>query len=184
MILALDELPTLYLPDLPKWINEFRSNGFVALLGYQNFAQLQHIYGRDLFAGTLCRLWDQWCFSIPRTGETANEFSGYLGEKEVRLFTRSRSHGRYGGQSRSEQVQRVPLMTADQILKAEAGGNVSSSIRPTRGGGEGSVPLRVRVRLSKRERWVQDRSTELWHSIVKQKLIQRCQMQTPPTDLE
>ena len=182
LILALDELPTLYLPDLPKWINEFRSNGFVALLGYQNFAQLQHIYGRDLSRALFAACGTKVFFN-PKDRETANEFSGYLGEKEVRLFTRSRSHGRYGGQSRSEQVQRVPLMTADQILKLKQGECVF--INPAyQGRGEGSVPLRVRVRLSKRERWVQDRSTELWHSIVKQKLIQRCQMQTPPTDLD
>ena len=31
---------------------------------------------------------------------------------------------------------------------------------------------------------MQDRSTELWHSIVRDKLIQRCQQQTPPTDLD
>jgi len=182
LILALDELPTLYLPDLPKWINEFRSNGFVALLGYQNFAQLQHIYGRDLSRALFAACGTKVFFN-PKDRETAHEFSGYLGEKEVRLFTHSRSQGRYGGQSRSEQVQRVPLMTADQILKLKQGECVF--INPAyQGRGEGSVPLRVRVRLSKRERWVQDRSTELWHSIVKQKLIQRCQMQTPPTDLD
>jgi len=182
LILALDELPTLYLPDLPKWINEFRSNGFVALLGYQNFAQLQHIYGRDLSRALFAACGTKVFFN-PKDRETAHEFSGYLGEKEVRLFTRSRSHGRYGGQSRSEQVQRVPLMTADQILKLKQGECVF--INPAyQGRGEASVPLRVRVRLSKRERWVQERSTELWHSIVKQKLIQRCQQQTPPTDLD
>ena len=80
LILALDELPTLYLPDLPKWINEFRSNGFVALLGYQNFAQLQHIYGRDLSRALFAACGTKVFFN-PKDRETANEFSGYLGEK-------------------------------------------------------------------------------------------------------
>jgi type IV secretion system protein VirD4 len=42
LIVSLDELPTLHLDDLPKWINEFRSYGFCPILGYQNFAQLQY----------------------------------------------------------------------------------------------------------------------------------------------
>ena len=112
--------PPCISPDLPKWINEFRSNGFVALLGYQNFAQLQHIYGRDLSRALFAACGTKVFFN-PKDRETAHEFSGYLGEKEVRLFTHSRSQGRYGGQSRSEQVQRVPLMTADQILKLKQG---------------------------------------------------------------
>ncbi|PSR19305.1 transfer complex protein TrsK [filamentous cyanobacterium CCP3] len=182
LVIALDELPTLYLPDLPKWINEFRSYGFVALLGYQNFAQLQHIYGRDLSRALFAACGTKVFFN-PKDRETAQEFSGYLGEKDVRIYTRSRSQGRYGSNSRSEQCQRVPLMTADQILKLDQGECVF--INPAyRGGGEASVPLRARVKISKKEQAIQARSEALWHSTVQQKLIARCQQQQTLTDLD
>ncbi|PSN12053.1 transfer complex protein TrsK [filamentous cyanobacterium CCT1] len=182
LVIALDELPTLYLPDLPKWINEFRSYGFVGLLGYQNFAQLQHIYGRDLSRALFAACGTKVFFN-PKDRETAQEFSGYLGEKDVRVYTRSRSQGRYGSNSRSEQCQRVPLMTADQILKLDQGECVF--INPAyRGGGEASVPLRVRVKISKKEQAIQARSEALWHSTVQQKLIARCQQQQTLTDLD
>ena len=182
LLIALDELPTLYLPDLPKWINEFRSNGFVALLGYQNFAQLQHIYGRELSRALFAACGTKVFFN-PKDRETAHEFSGYLGEKDVRLFTRSRSQGRYGSHSRSEQLQRVPLMTTDQILKLDQGECVF--INPAyRSRGEASVPLRLKVKISPRERQIQQRSEALWYKAVRQRLITRYQRQLSIIDLD
>ncbi|MGB3788419.1 MAG: TraM recognition domain-containing protein [Phormidesmis sp.] len=171
LIIALDELPTLYLPDLPKWINEFRSNGFVALLGYQNFAQLQHIYGRELSKALFAACGTKVFFN-PKDRETAQEFSSYLGEKEVKYHTRSRTHGRHGSSSRAEHYQKVPLLTSDQILKLDQGECVF--INPAyRGGGEASVPLRLKVKISKREDRTQTRSEELWHSSLKESLSER-----------
>jgi type IV secretory pathway TraG/TraD family ATPase VirD4 len=122
-------------------------------------------------------------FFNPKDRETAQEFSGYLGEKDVRIYTRSQSQGRYGSNSRSEQCQRVPLMTADQILKLDQGECVF--INPAyRGGGEASVPLRVRVKIPQKEQATQARSEALWHSTVQQKLIARCQQQHTLTDLD
>jgi type IV secretion system protein VirD4 len=181
LVIALDELPTLYLPDLPKWINEFRSNGFVTLLGYQNFAQLQHIYGRELSKALFAACGTKVFFN-PKDRETAQEFSSYLGDKDVRIYTRSRSQGRYGSNSRSEQVQRVPLLTADQILKLDQGECVF--INPAyRGGGEASVPLRLKVKLSACEQQIQQRSAELWQSEVRSQLTKRSQHHQGAIDL-
>jgi type IV secretion system protein VirD4 len=181
LIVALDELPTLYLPELPKWINEFRSYGFVALLGYQNFAQLQHIYGRELSRALFAACGTKVFFN-PKDRETATEFSGYLGEKEVRLHTRSRSHGRHGGSSYSEQYQKMPLLTPDQILKLDQGECVF--INPAyKGGHESSIPLRLKVKITQQDVQTQDRSTELWHSLVRNRLIQQMVEQHTALDL-
>ncbi|MEM9088685.1 MAG: TraM recognition domain-containing protein [Cyanobacteria bacterium P01_F01_bin.53] len=182
LVIALDELPTLYLPDLPKWINEFRSNGFVALLGYQNFAQLQHIYGRELSKALFAACGTKVFFN-PKDRETAQEFSSYLGEKEVRYHTRSRTHGRHGSSSRSEHYQKVPLLTPDQFLKLDQGECVF--INPAyRGGREASVPLRLKVKISKREDNTQTRSEALWHSSVRKGLIRRAASQRTLIDLD
>ncbi|NEP20284.1 MAG: type IV secretory system conjugative DNA transfer family protein [Leptolyngbya sp. SIO4C1] len=175
LVVALDELPTLYLPDLPKWINEFRSNGFVSILGYQNFAQLQHIYGRDLSKALFAACGTKVFFN-PKDRETAQEFSSYLGDQEIRFFTRSRSYGRHSSHSRSEQYQKVPLLTSDQILKLDQGECVF--INPAyRGGGEASVPLRAKVKISPREIKLQQRSFELWDKELCQRLIERAEQQ-------
>ena len=171
LVVALDELPTLYLADLYKWVNEFRSYGFVSLLGYQNFAQLQHIYGREvsqaLFAACGTKI-----FFNPKHRETANEFSGYLGDKEVRLFTNSRSSGMQRSTSRNEQYQKVPLMTPDQILKLDQGECIL--INPAyKGGGEAFIPMRVKVRVPQREIRIEQRSIQLWNTMVRDRLIQR-----------
>ncbi|WP_121969214.1 TraM recognition domain-containing protein [Leptolyngbya sp. BC1307] len=182
LIIALDELPTLYLPDLPKWINEFRSNGFVALLGYQNFAQLQHIYGRELSKALFAACGTKVFFN-PKDRETAQEFSSYLGEKDVRYHTRSRTRGQHGSSSRSEHYQKVPLLTPDQILKLDQGECVF--INPAyRGGGEASVPLRLKVKISAQEDKRQARSVELWNQSVRQSLSDRTASQRTLTDLD
>ena len=167
---------------MPKWINEFRSNGFVALLGYQNFAQLQHIYGRELSKALFAACGTKVFFN-PKDRETAQEFSSYLGEKEVKYYTRSRTHGRHGSSSRSEHYQKVPLLTSDQILKLDQGECVF--INPAyRGSGEASVPLRLKVKISKREDSTQSRSEELWHSSLKNSISERALRQRTLVDLD
>ena len=174
-------LPTLYLPDLPKWINEFRSNGFVGLLGYQNFAQLQHIYGREL-SRTLFAACGTKVFFNPKDRETAQEFSGYLGDREVKFYTRSRSYGSHGGSTRTEQYQRMPLLTADQILKLDQGECVF--INPAyRGGGEASVPMKLKVQVPPPDVRIQQRRIDLWTEQVRDRLIERANKQLTITDL-
>lgn len=178
LVIALDELPTLYLPDLPKWINEFRSYGFVGLLGYQNFAQLQHIYGRDLSRALFAACGTKVFFN-PKDRETAQEFSSYLGEKDVKFYAHSRGRGGY---NRSEQFQRVPLLTPDQILKLDQGECILIN-SAYKGSGEASVPLRTRVKIPQREIRTQQRSVALWHGQVRDRLIQRATQRQPAADL-
>jgi type IV secretory pathway TraG/TraD family ATPase VirD4 len=169
LVIALDELPTLYLPDLPKWINEFRSYGFVGLLGYQNFAQLQHMYGRDLSRALFAACGTKVFFN-PKDRETASEFSSYLGDKEVTVHTRSRGQGSHN--SRSEQIQRMPLLTPDQILKLDQGECIFIN-SAYKGGKEAFVPLRTKVKLAPKEIQQQQRSEHLWQSQVRDRLIHR-----------
>ncbi|MEM1310631.1 MAG: type IV secretion system DNA-binding domain-containing protein [Cyanobacteria bacterium P01_D01_bin.71] len=48
LIVAIDELPTLYLPTLVQWLNENREDGLSVILGFQNLVQLEKTYGREL----------------------------------------------------------------------------------------------------------------------------------------
>jgi type IV secretion system protein VirD4 len=175
LVVSLDELPTLHLDDLPKWINEFRSYGFCAILGYQNFAQLQHTYGKELSRAIFAACGTKVFFN-PRDDETASLVSRYLGEKEVKLFTKSVSSGMQHSTSRNEQIQKVPLMTIDEVLKLDQGECIF--INPAyKGGREASVPLRLQLKLPKKETQIQQQSEKLWRSTVCDRLIQQMQTQ-------
>jgi type IV secretory pathway TraG/TraD family ATPase VirD4 len=45
LVLALDELPTLYLPDLTRWLSRGGVDGLVPLIGFRNLMQLEWTYG-------------------------------------------------------------------------------------------------------------------------------------------
>lgn len=79
LIVALDELPTLYLPNIVNWLNENREDGFVGLLGFQNLAQLQKSYGRELSRAIIGATGTKFIFN-PQDVESAKFFADYLGE--------------------------------------------------------------------------------------------------------
>jgi type IV secretion system protein VirD4 len=183
LVVSLDELPTLHLDDLPKWINEFRSYGFCAILGYQNFAQLQHTYGKELSRAIFAACGTKVFFN-PRDDETAGLVSRYLGEKEVRVFTKSTSSGMNHSTSRNEQIQKMPLMTIDEVLKLDQGECVF--INPAyKGGREASVPLRLKLTVPKSDVKIQEQSERLWRSTVRDRLIQTMQqLQIPASQID
>ena len=183
LVLSLDELPTLHLDGLPKWINEFRSYGFCPILGYQNFAQLQHTYGRELSKAIFAACGTKVFFN-PRDDETATLVSRYLGEKEVKLHTRSHSYGMQRSTSRSEQYQKVPLMAVDEVLKLDQGECVF--INPAyKGNGEASVPLKLKLKVSKQEDQLQEHSEKLWREVVRDRQTQRvCKRKITEAELD
>jgi type IV secretion system protein VirD4 len=182
LVVSLDELPTLHLDGLPKWINEFRSYGFCPILGYQNFAQLQHTYGRELSKAIFAACGTKVFFN-PRDDETASLVSRYLGEKEVKIFTHSRSSGGQQSTSRSEQYQRVPLMAIDEVLKLDQGECVF--INPAyRGKGEASVPLKLKLKVPMGEMKIQAESEKLWGAIAKRLAQRMAQKQILQTHLD
>ena len=92
LIVALDELPTFYLPALVNWLNEGREDGFVGILGYQNIAQLEKVYGKELSRAILGGTATKFIFN-PQDPESAKIFSDYLGEMEIRFNSKSQSTG-------------------------------------------------------------------------------------------
>jgi type IV secretion system protein VirD4 len=81
--------------------------------------------------------------------------------------------------SRNEQLQKVPLMAVDEVLKLDQGECVF--INPAyKGGGEASVPLRLKLRVPKKEIKLQERSEELWRAVLCDRLTQRMATQQIP----
>ena len=183
LVVALDELPTLYLPSLVQWINENREDGLALVLGFQNLAQLEKGYGREVARAILGACATKAIFN-PQEQDSAQLFSQYLGQEEVQNQRRSRSRGKGGSSiSISEERQTRPLLESSQLLKLKTGECVL--INPHFSNcQEAYLPLRERIHIAQADLRKAERSQSLWAS-VQRKLAAR-NLQTPPSvaDLE
>lgn len=183
LMVSVDEFPSLRLPAFESYLNELRSAGLIALIGYQNFSQLRKRYGPDGAKAMIAACGTQFFFN-PRDFETAREFSQYLGEKEVTHYTKSRSYGKNRSRSRNQQVQKVPLVSPDEYLKFRKGECVYVNPGHRSEKGAASVPVRCQVKISPSEIDIHTKSLAAWHSMVKDRLIRREATSNPLGDLD
>jgi type IV secretory pathway TraG/TraD family ATPase VirD4 len=168
---ALDELPTLYLPALVNWLNENREDGFVGLLGYQNISQLEKSYGKELARAILGGTATKFIFN-PQDPDSAKLFADYLGEMEVEFQSKSRSTGKGGGsRSFNENRQKRPLLEAAQFAKMETGRAVIINPAYT-SSKEAYVPLFQPIKVPQKDIDEMNWSESKWDTI-RQRLIER-----------
>ncbi|BAZ37595.1 transfer complex protein TrsK-like protein [Calothrix sp. NIES-4101] len=170
LIVALDELPTFYLPALVNWLNEGREDGFVGILGYQNIAQLEKVYGKEVARAILGGTATKFIFN-PQDTESAKLFSDYLGEMEIKFNSKSRSTGK-GGDSRSsnEHHQKRHLLEPAQFAKMGTGRAVVINPAYTRGT-EAYVPLLQAMKVPKSDIEEMNWSESKW-DFIREKLIE------------
>ncbi|MFB2834232.1 type IV secretory system conjugative DNA transfer family protein [Floridanema evergladense] len=171
LVVALDELPTLYLPALVNWLNENREDGFVGILGYQNIAQLEKGYGKELARAILGGTATKFIFN-PQDPESAKLFADYLGEMEIEFKSKSRSTGK-GGASRSinENHQKRYLLEPAQFSKMETGRAAIINPAYVRSK-EAYVPLFQPVKVPQSDIDEMNWSDSKW-DMVRQRLIAR-----------
>ncbi len=178
LIVALDELPSLYLPDLFKWLNESRSEGFCGILGWQNMGQLEKNYGKEVAKTILGACGTKFVFN-PGENESAQLFSSFLGDEEIKYKHKSRSTG--GGKANtttSEQEKTKKLFESAQFLKLPPGKCVF--INPAYSNkNEGSVPLLKSLRIPQAIRDIEEYNQQRWTNIVS--LLARKSTQKFPT---
>ncbi|MBW4558057.1 MAG: type IV secretion system DNA-binding domain-containing protein [Trichormus sp. ATA11-4-KO1] len=178
LIVALDELPSIYLPDLYKWLNESRSEGFCGVLGWQNMGQLEKNYGKEVAKTILGACGTKFVFN-PGENDSAQLFSSFLGDEEIRYKHKSRSTG--GGKANtttSEQEKTKKLFESAQFLKLPAGKCVF--INPAYSNkNEGSVPLLKTIKIPKSIISIDDYNQEQWSKLVAK--MARRSTQRPPT---
>ncbi|MEB3218747.1 MAG: type IV secretion system DNA-binding domain-containing protein [Nostocales cyanobacterium 94392] len=170
LIVALDELPTLYLPALINWLNENREDGMVGILGYQNIAQLEKVYGKELTRAILGGTATKFIFN-PQDPESAKLFSDYLGEMEITFNSKSRSRGKGGGShSTNEHHQKRHLLEPAQFAKMGTGRAVIINPAYQRGT-EAYVPLLQKIKVPLSDIQQMNWSEDKWE-FVREKLIQ------------
>jgi type IV secretory pathway TraG/TraD family ATPase VirD4 len=124
---SLDELPSIKLPKIANWLAEARSAGFCGAIGLQNPSQLKEEYGDDRTQTIMSNCATKH-FLNPQDKVSAQAYSDYLGEQELRYYTTSTSQQKGGSsKTRSEGVTKVPLMEAAEFLKMDAGRVVTIS---------------------------------------------------------
>jgi len=165
LIVALDELPSIYLPDLFKWLNESRSEGFCGILGWQNMGQLEKIYGKEVAKTILGACSTKFIFN-PNENESAQLFSSFLGEEEIKTKHKSKSTG--GGKTNtttSDQEKTRKLFEPAQFLKLTLGKCVF--INPAYSNKrEGSVPLLKSIKLSEHLQKIEQYNQQHWSTLI------------------
>lgn len=171
LVVALDELPTLYLPALVNWLNENREDGFVGILGYQNIAQLEKAYGKELSRAILGGTASKFILN-PQDPDSAKLFADYLGETEIEFKSKSRSTGKGGGsRSISENHQKRYLLEPAQFAKMETGRAVIINPAYVRSQ-EAYVPLFQTVKVPQADIDEMDWSESKWN-MIRERLIAR-----------
>ncbi|TVP62425.1 MAG: type IV secretory system conjugative DNA transfer family protein [Nodularia sp. (in: Bacteria)] len=178
LVLALDELPTLYLPALVDWLNQNREDGLVSILGLQNLSLLEEAYGEEItnaiFGGCATK-----AFFNPQDDIAAKRFSDFLGDEEIKYKQRSRSSGGKGGASisNSDQNSTRNLFEVNQFNSLPEGKAVIIS-PGFRSRGNIGVPLLQQVRIPKHDILADNLSVKTWFE-TQQALIKNSTMQQP-----
>lgn len=178
-VYSLDEFPSFKLERIVNFVNEYRSNGGVPIIGIQSLNQLYQTYGDKQGAAIAAALSTHVLFN-PNDNDTAEKYSKRYGETEVVLKNRStgRAIGRHGGRSInwSEQIHKKPLITSDEIMRFPQGKCVITS--PAYGNSQEALfPYLLTIPVSQADRRKAVESEQLWHDSLQAQLIARVERQ-------
>ncbi|MBX9256227.1 type IV secretory system conjugative DNA transfer family protein [Desmonostoc muscorum CCALA 125] len=163
LVLALDELPTLYLPALVDWLNQNREDGLVSILGLQNLSMLEEAYGENttnaIFGGCATK-----AFFNPQDDIAAERFSNFLGSEEINYKQKSRSSGGKGGASisNSDQNSTRKLFDVNQFNTLPEGKAVIIS-PGFRSRGQISLPILEKINIPKHDIKSEGMSIKTWY---------------------
>ncbi|WP_392408707.1 type IV secretory system conjugative DNA transfer family protein [Chlorogloeopsis fritschii] len=183
LVVSVDELPSIFLPDLFKWLNESRSEGFCGILGWQNMGQLEKIYGKEIAKAILGACGTKFVFN-PGEEESARIFSAYLGEEEIKYKQKSRSMD--GGKtsiSISDQEKTRKLFEPAQFLKLPPGKCVF--INPAYDNRkEGSVPILKNIKVPKYIIGLEEENSKNWDKLINKLARKSTQKRPTQEDLD
>ncbi|MGM3309544.1 type IV secretory system conjugative DNA transfer family protein [Anabaena sp. WFMT] len=183
LVVVLDEVPSLYLPDLFRWLNESRSEGFCGILGWQNMGQLEKYYGKEVAKTMLGACGTKFIFN-PGEEESARLFSAYLGDEEIKYKQKSKSTG--GGKSStsiSEQDKTRKLFEPAQFLKLPPGKCIF--INPAYcNQNEASVPLLKTIKIPKVLINIEQENDSRWTELIAQLTDKSTQQRPTQEDLD
>lgn len=114
LFLSLDEMPSMYFPEISEWLSEKRKYGLCTQIGFQSLGQLKKTYGPELADVIYTNTATKFFFN-PQSVESARIFSETLGETDVVYKTRNRTYGKNRSRTRNENRTKSRLMTPDEF---------------------------------------------------------------------
>ena len=172
LVLCLDELDSLYLPDLKRWVTEGRFKGLCPIIGFQNIGQIEESYGKGILQTVLGGCGTKVILN-PQDKASAEYFSSYLGEETLDIKQSSKSTGKSSSTTRSRQLNKRQLVEVATLLKFPIGKAVF--INPGYSSKqEAYVPIIGQIKIPKDEAAISDKCERLWPGIRK-KLVDRAQ---------
>ncbi len=170
LVLSLDELDSLYLPSLKRWVTEGRFKGLCTLVGFQNIGQLEESYGKGILQTVLGGCGTKIILN-PQDKASAEYFSSYLGEEGLDIRQSSRSRGKQSSTTISNQLNKRPLVEVAALLKYPIGKAIF--INPGYSSQqEAYVPIIGNIKIPKAEAAISDKCEKLWPK-VRQRMIDR-----------
>ena len=170
LFLIIDELHLAYLPRLSRWLAFLRSSGLVMILLTQAMSQIQGTYGENEF-NTIYNSAGTKIIMNPDDSNTATATSNRLGNKEVRYQQKSRSYTRSGSsRSKSEQIQQVPLKTAEEINQMDVGEFICWNWGFQKQG-KTAIPLHIKYPVPQHEFDLDQRCQTIWNQKYLDSLI-------------
>ena len=165
LFLSLDELPSMFFPEIAEWLSEKRKYGLCAQIGYQSLEQLKKRYGAELADVIFTNTATKFLFN-PQSINSAEIFSKTLGETDVVYKTTGRSYGKGRSRSRTEHRAKKPLFTPDEFMGLDEGSCVL--ISPGYGARRKKfVPvLYDPIKIEENELRIQEMTQDHWNEFI------------------
>ena len=180
LVVSLDEIDSLYLPDLKRWVTEGRFKGLCTIIGFQNIGQLEESYGKGVLQTIVGGCGTKFILN-PQDKASAEYFSSYLGEETMDIRQLSKSRGKQSSTTSSKQLNKRALVEPASLLKYPTGKAIF--INPGYSSKqEAYVPIIGKVKIPKAEAAISDKCETLWPK-VKERLVARTQQQSSSPDI-
>jgi len=161
--ICFDELAAASYRSLPSRINENRKFGVYFNLAFQNLAQLEEKYGKNLTTAILGACGTQILFN-PREQQTAELISKIIGTEKYRESQRSRSvSGGKVSRSTSSQVKERPLIPAWKVrLMGQGQAIILNAGYRSKDGAVEYIPYKCKIQVFDEYKHLLEWSTAQW----------------------
>ena len=167
-----DELPGIYLPDIPKWLAEGREDGFLGVLGIQAHSQMVETYGKEP-TETIYTSLPTKVLMNPNNPQRAEGMAKWGGKIDVEFDTKGDGSSKQGkSRNYTGHLQSIDAVQASEITRLTQGEAIFVSPGFEDGRGKQAfIPVKKKIVVPQKHRRIIETCETLWESHVKPELI-------------
>jgi type IV secretory pathway TraG/TraD family ATPase VirD4 len=182
IVVALDELPTLYLPGAVDWPATARSAGVCLISGIQNPSQLASRYG-DKDSNTMIGSHGTKILFDPGEVDSAKKFSDMLGDEDI-IVNQPTSKSRSSGStttSHNRTLQQIAMLAPADFLKLKQGEFILLS-SASENQQQSNIPQKMKIEVSPQSLLEEDFCNNKWDVWIETIQKQRPQLSAATID--